>query len=69
MGKAIREQDEQQNKPGRRDGGEQFDTATTRDGFDDNTTNSEELTKDKNPDSGNEAEQGGMGSGQRQDSN
>ena len=69
MGKAIREQDEHQNEPGRREGGEQFNTDTSREGFDENSANSEELTKQKNPDSSNDANKGGMGSGQRQDSN
>ncbi len=66
MGKSIREQDEQQNNAGRREGGEQFNTDSSREGFDENSANSEEQT---NPESGNDAKKGGMGSGQRQDSN
>ena len=70
MGKAIREyDDEQQNKPGRREGGEQFDTELSREGYEENSANSEERNKQTNPDSSNDAQKGGMGSGQRQDSN
>ena len=69
MGKSIREQDEQQNTPGRREGGEQFNSDHSREGFDENTANREELNKESIPDSSNDAGKGGMGSGQRQDSN
>ena len=69
MGKSIREQDDQQHDPGRREGGEQFNTDQSREGYEENSANSEELTKQTNPDSSNDAKKGGMGSGQRQDSN
>ncbi len=69
MGKAIREDQDQQNDKGRREGGEQFNTDASREGFEENTANAEEMTKETLPDSSNDAGAGKMGSGQRQDSN